>query len=94
MNRNSFNVPFNSSCSAYVKDMLREKIKFIVFAYHMVMLDALSACLIKQNADFIRIDGTTKSDLRIKYIDRFQNHKSCQVALLSLKGIYYTLHDH
>lgn len=50
------------------------------------MLDALSACLMKQNVEFIRIDGTTKSDLRIKYIDRFQNHKSCQVALLSLKG--------
>lgn len=73
--------------SAYVKGIIREKTKFIIFAYHKVMLDALSACLTKQNADFIRIDGSTKSDLRITYIDRFQKHKSCQVALLSLKGI-------
>lgn len=74
--------------SSYVKDVLREKIKFIIFAYHKVMLDALSVCLTKQNVDFIRIDGSTKSDLRSKYIDRFQNNKSCQVALLSLKGIF------
>lgn len=52
------------------------------------MLDAISDCLAKQHVDFIRIDGTTRSDLRSKFIDRFQNHKSCQVALLSLKGNY------
>lgn len=75
------------SYSAYIKEVLRDKVKFIVFAYHKVMLDAISGCLTKQNIDFVRIDGSTRSDLRSKYIDRFQSHKSCQVALLSLKGI-------
>ncbi|KAG4072648.1 hypothetical protein HA402_004737 [Bradysia odoriphaga] len=70
----------------YIRKIIPEKIKFIVFAYHKVMLDAISDCLTKQKVDFIRIDGTTKSDLRNKYIDRFQNLKSCQVALLSLKA--------
>ncbi|XP_037052396.1 SWI/SNF-related matrix-associated actin-dependent regulator of chromatin subfamily A-like protein 1 [Bradysia coprophila] len=70
----------------YIKKIIPDKIKFIVFAYHKVMLDAISDCLTKQKVDFIRIDGTTKSDLRNKYIDRFQNQKSCQVALLSLKA--------
>lgn len=74
---------------------MQQNIKFIVFAYHKVMMNALSECLSKLNVDFIRIDGSTKADLRSQYIDRFQNKPKCQVAVLSLKGnlknsdIYY-----
>ncbi|KAJ6646348.1 SWI/SNF-related matrix-associated actin-dependent regulator of chromatin subfamily A-like protein 1 [Pseudolycoriella hygida] len=75
----------NAVC-AYVKEVLKEKLKFIVFAYHKVMLDAISSCLTKKNIDFIRIDGTTRTDLRSTYIERFQNRKSCEVAVLSLKA--------
>lgn len=53
----------------------------------MAMLDALSEQLNKLNVDYIRIDGTTRADLRSVYIDRFQTKKSCQVAVLSLKGM-------
>lgn len=52
----------------------------------MVMLDALSEKLKGLNVDHIRIDGKTKQDLRSGYINRFQKEKSCQVAVLSLKG--------
>lgn len=55
----------------------------------MVMLDALSEKLKKLNVNFIRIDGSTRTDLRAEYIERFQNKKSCQVAVLSLKGISF-----
>lgn len=55
----------------------------------MTMLDALSKKLQKLKVDFIRIDGKTKTDARPTYIDRFQNEKSCQVAVLSLKGMLY-----
>lgn len=44
--------------------MIEENQKFIVFAHHMVMLDAICDCLLKNNVDFIRIDGSTKNDLR------------------------------
>lgn len=77
-------IPFYSS---YVKDLVKQNIKFIVFGYHMVMLNALSEKLKKLKVGFIRIDGTTRTDLRTEYIDRFQNEKSCQVAVLSLKGM-------
>lgn len=51
------------------------------------MLDAISKCLTESKVNFIRIDGSTRHDLRAAYIDRFQKNKSCQVAVLSLKGI-------
>lgn len=57
----------NSVCtyfSAYIKGLIEEKQKFIVFAHHMVMLDAISTCLRNLNVDFIRIDGTTKNNIR------------------------------
>lgn len=73
--------------SSYIKGLVEKKQKFIVFAYHQVMLNAISNCLKKLDVDFIRIDGTTKKELRSIYIDRFQNNKQCQVAVLSLKGI-------
>lgn len=66
--------------------MVRQKLKFIVFGHHQVMLNALSDCLKKLNIDFIRIDGSTRNDLRTVYIDKFQKDKNCQVAILSLKG--------
>lgn len=72
--------------SSYVKDLVKQKIKFIIFAYHKVMMDALANCLTAMNAKFIRIDGSTQANLRDTYIDRFQNEKSCQVAVLSLKA--------
>lgn len=72
--------------SLYIKDLVRQKMKFIVFGYHQVMLNALSDCLKNLNVNYIRIDGTTKNELRNVYIDRFQKEKSCQVAVLSLKG--------
>lgn len=61
---------FTFLCSAYLKQVLKENKKFIVFAHHHSMLDAIDKCLTKQKVEFIRIDGSTRSDLRaviIKY---------------------------
>lgn len=70
----------------YLKGLVRDKIKFIVFAHHHHMLDAISECLEKIGASYIRIDGTTKNDIRTKYIEQFQKDEGCQVAVLSLKA--------
>jgi SWI/SNF-related matrix-associated actin-dependent regulator of chromatin subfamily A-like protein 1 len=34
--------------------------------------------------DYIRIDGHTKAETRHEYVTKFQNEKSCKVALLSI----------
>lgn len=75
--------------SSYLKGLVKKNIKFIVFGYHKVMLDAISECLRNLNAKYIRIDGSTKNELRNTYIGQFQKDKSCQVAVLSLKGTHY-----
>lgn len=55
------NITFNS---AYVKEMLKTEKKFLVFAHHKLMLDAISECVSKLNVDHIRIDGSTQNDVR------------------------------
>lgn len=60
--------------------------KFIIFAHHRVMLDAISDCLSELRVNYIRIDGQTRSDLRADYVDTFQKKNSCKVAVLSLKA--------
>lgn len=53
------------SCfSAYIKGLIEQQQKFIIFAHHMVMLNAISDCLQRMNVDFVRIDGSTKHDMR------------------------------
>lgn len=87
-NRNVLIDIFKNS-SSYVTGLVKEKKKFIIFGYHMAMLNALSDCIKGLNVDFIRIDGTTRSDHRATYIERFQKVNSCRVAVLSLKGMKY-----
>lgn len=70
----------------YLKGLVREKIKFIVFGHHQHMLNAISECMDKIGTNYIRIDGTTKHEFRTKYIDRFQKDESCRMAVLSLKA--------
>ncbi|XP_070141222.1 SWI/SNF-related matrix-associated actin-dependent regulator of chromatin subfamily A-like protein 1 isoform X2 [Drosophila kikkawai] len=71
---------------AYVKTLLKEDKKFIIFAHHRVMMDAISDCLSQLKVHYIRIDGQTRSDLRADFVDTFQKKKTCKVALLSLKA--------
>ncbi|EDW71228.1 SWI/SNF-related matrix-associated actin-dependent regulator of chromatin subfamily A-like protein 1 [Drosophila virilis] len=71
---------------AYLKSLVKEPIKFIIFAHHRVMMDAISDCLNELRISFIRIDGQTRSDLRAAYVDTFQKKSSCKAAVLSLKS--------
>lgn len=50
------------------------------------MLDAISECLEKKSIDYIRIDGSTRNDVRSKHIDYFQKHDGCRAAVLSMKA--------
>lgn len=50
--------------SEYLKNLVKEKEKFIVFAHHQVMMSAISNLLKNLKVGFIKIDGSTKNDLR------------------------------
>lgn len=72
--------------TVYLKGLVHDKIKFIVFGHHQHMLNAITECMERIGTSYIRIDGTTRNDLRTKYIERFQKDETCRVAILSLKA--------
>uniref|UniRef100_A0A0X3P1Z3 SWI/SNF-related matrix-associated actin-dependent regulator of chromatin subfamily A-like protein 1 n=3 Tax=Schistocephalus solidus TaxID=70667 RepID=A0A0X3P1Z3_SCHSO len=73
-----------SAVEQYVSDLLEADRKFIVFAHHVEMLDAIHRLLDSKSVRFIRIDGKTPSDQRQVVCERFQLEEACKVALLSI----------
>lgn len=71
---------------AYLRTLIADGEKFIVFAHHRVMLDAISACMTQLDVDHMRIDGRTPNGVRTKSVQRFQTDETCRVAVLSLKA--------
>jgi len=58
--------------------------KFLLFAHHISMLDALEKTLNKREVDCIRIDGSTPVAERLGLVRRFQADPSCRVAVLAV----------
>jgi len=70
--------------TAYVLDVLETGRKVLIFAHHLVMMDALSEALTKKHYDFVRIDGATQSDTRKRNCDLFQTDENVKAAVLSI----------
>ncbi|KAK1932645.1 helicase conserved C-terminal domain containing protein [Babesia divergens] len=68
----------------YIIHLMKSEIKFIIFAHHKSVMDAIEKTLHDQKCNYIRIDGTTTQNKREEYVNRFQNQADCTVALLSL----------
>ncbi|KER30254.1 hypothetical protein T265_03304 [Opisthorchis viverrini] len=68
----------------YVLDLVEVGRKFLVYAHHTEVLDALSNLLMEKSIDFIRIDGRTNSEQRSVVCRKFQEEENCLVALLSI----------
>ncbi|XP_045478328.1 SWI/SNF-related matrix-associated actin-dependent regulator of chromatin subfamily A-like protein 1 [Harmonia axyridis] len=72
------------SVLSYILQVLEEKRKFLVFAHHQVMLDAIGQILTKKGKKFMRIDGSTNSSQRNYFIEQFQTKDDCICAVLSI----------
>ncbi|XP_030757655.1 SWI/SNF-related matrix-associated actin-dependent regulator of chromatin subfamily A-like protein 1 [Sitophilus oryzae] len=72
-----------SVCS-YIHSVLEQKTKFLVFAHHQIMLNAIEDMLQRQALKYIRIDGNTTGDQRKYFVDKFQTDDSFVCALLSI----------
>jgi SNF2 family DNA or RNA helicase len=70
--------------AAYVEHLIQSDVKFLLFAHHHVMLDALENKLRELSTSYIRIDGTTPLKKRHALVDIFQCEPSVKVALLSI----------
>ncbi|KAK2166039.1 hypothetical protein LSH36_43g04003 [Paralvinella palmiformis] len=68
-------------------------LKFIVFAYHHVMMNSLAEQLVDDDVKFIRIDGHTPMQDRPHLVHEFQADESIRCAILSIKaaGVGLTL---
>ncbi|XP_013816257.2 SWI/SNF-related matrix-associated actin-dependent regulator of chromatin subfamily A-like protein 1 isoform X1 [Apteryx mantelli] len=69
----------------YILELLESgKDKFLVFAHHKIVLDAIVAELEKKRVEYIRIDGSTPSAERQSLCQKFQFSEKQIVAVLSL----------
>lgn len=60
--------------------------KFLIFAHHICVLDAISEMLARVGVRNIRIDGSTRPDIRKSNVDSFQNDPNIRCAVLSMKA--------
>ncbi|XP_026273368.1 SWI/SNF-related matrix-associated actin-dependent regulator of chromatin subfamily A-like protein 1 [Frankliniella occidentalis] len=70
----------------YVEDMIENGEKFLIFAHHGIMMDAICTAVEKKKTDYIRIDGSVKSEVRKDLCNHFQEQENCLVAVLSIKA--------
>ncbi|XP_049848366.1 SWI/SNF-related matrix-associated actin-dependent regulator of chromatin subfamily A-like protein 1 [Schistocerca gregaria] len=69
------------SCNS---DLVPINQKFLVFAHHVHMMDAIEELLQDKKVPYIRIDGSTPIKERSSRVDRFNLEKGPFVAILSL----------
>jgi len=79
-------------CS-YVEDLLASDVKFLVFAHHKSMLDAVQAKLEACEVGFMRIDGSVSAVQRQERKEQFQTNPLVRVAILGITaaGVGITL---
>ena len=65
------------ACVEYVKEVLKQNIKFLVFAHHIAMLDAVERELIASKTGYMRIDGSVGAAQRQQHVSTFQVSIAC-----------------
>ncbi|NWW75037.1 ZRAB3 endonuclease, partial [Climacteris rufus] len=83
----------------YIKMMLdNDKLKFLIFAHHLSMLQACTEAVIESKVRYIRIDGSVPSAERIHLVQQFQKDPETRVAVLSIQaagqGLTFTAATH
>lgn len=77
----------------YVGTVIEAGCKFLIFAHHQSMIEAIHEFLLKKKVGCIRIDGGTPAATRQSLVTDFQNKDSVKAAVLSIKagGVGLTL---
>ncbi|CAN6998324.1 unnamed protein product, partial [Brassica rapa subsp. trilocularis] len=77
----------------YLGTVLEAGCKFLVFAHHQSMLEALHQFLKKKKVGCIRIDGSTPASSRQSLVSDFQGNDEIKAAVLSIRaaGVGITL---
>lgn len=70
----------------YVEQLLEQGRKFLLFAHHKEVLNAVCDLLENAKTYYIRIDGSVSSEDRKSVCDQFQEEDKFRVAVLSIKA--------
>ncbi|EEE67662.1 hypothetical protein OsJ_25277 [Oryza sativa Japonica Group] len=98
--KNLINKIYNDSAEAkipavldYLGTIIEAECKFLIFAHHQSMLEAIHQHLLKKKVKCIRIDGQTPVPVRQTLVTDFQNKDDIKAAVLSIKagGVGLTL---
>jgi len=68
----------------YVNYLVDNSCKFLIFAHHAEILDAIEEVITNDKVDYIRIDGKVPVDKRQNLVNKFQTEDECLVAILSI----------
>ena len=68
----------------YVNYLGDNSCKFLIFAHHSEVLDAIEDVIIDDKIGYIRIDGKVAIDKRQDLVNKFQTDEECLVAILSI----------
>ena len=68
----------------FLETLIENKMKFIVFAHHYEVMDAIEDSIVKKKISYIRIDGQIDSGKRYEAVRKFQNDPNCLVGILAL----------
>ncbi|XP_064952922.1 uncharacterized protein LOC135606073 isoform X1 [Musa acuminata AAA Group] len=93
MQKNLINKIYNDSAEAkipavldYLSTVIEADFKFLIFAHHQPLIDAIHQFLLKKNVGCIRIDGGTPSSMRQALVNEFQEKIEIKAAVLSIKA--------
>ncbi|ONM59985.1 chromatin remodeling factor18 [Zea mays] len=70
----------------FLGTMIEEGCKFLIFAHHQPMIDAIEKHLLKKKVKCIKIDGKTPLTTRQTLVTDFQNNDDVKAAVLSIKA--------
>ena len=68
----------------YVNYLVDNSCKFLIFAHHTEILDAIEEVILSDKLGYIRIDGKVAVEKRQELVNKFQSDEECLVAILSI----------
>ena len=68
----------------YVTYLIDNSCKFLIFAHHTDVLDAIEEVVQKAKIDYMRIDGKVSNEKRHERVSHFQSDDNCLVAILGI----------
>ena len=68
----------------FTETLIENRTKFIIFAHHFEMLDAIEDQVVRKKVSHVRIDGRIEVQKRYEAVKKFQLEPECLIAILSL----------